>query len=150
MSERIAIMVLALLTACTDYGHVVHVAPSAHAKLGEIEIAAAHLNALLGEEHFTVVEADSGRMVDGAIVVREEPLPVGMDAHSWWTVHGDRIELDPVRGGDPIVIGHELGHCGGLAHVEDPANLMYRDANPLRGWTLTEQQIETILNGGRP
>jgi hypothetical protein len=139
---------LLVLGGCAlDEGHIVNVSPSAEGQREVIEDAVERMNELAGETIYWVRSADDSDRRNGEIIVRQDSgVRVTEDGEivhgkTRRTAKGVIIWIPPklsVRG-----FAHELGHAGGLEHVGDKRNLMYKRALPGE-WTLTEDQLEDV------
>lgn len=51
----------------------------------------------------------------------------------------------------PTTFFHEVGHCAGLHHIEDPRDVMYKYAHPFSGLTLdyADKYLNDVLNNVR-
>lgn len=147
---RSALALLALLAggACADdEGHIVNVAPSAQGQMELIEATVDRLNEMAGRTTWWVRTADHEHRRNGEIIVRQDPgVRVTDDA--------EVVKGKTVRTPKGVIIhipedcterafAHELGHAGGLGHVSDKGNLMYKRSEPGE-WTLTEEQLDDI------
>lgn len=150
--SRYMLGLLFLLSACSiDVSRTVNVAPSAQGQEQAIQAAVDALNAKTGAESFTAWTVDSGKRIDGEIVVRQDadgqigPEQKGKDSKTAGETQPTRFGVVVTLIADAPVrlIAHELGHAAGLEHVSDPGNLMYPSALPGE-WTLTEEQIDRI------
>lgn len=144
----LAIAGVVLLGACgRDEGHIVNVAPSAHEQMGTIADAVDRLNELAGHESWWVRAVDHEHRRDDEIIVRQDR---GVRVTDTDIVHGKTVRthkgviIHIPANVSVRAFAHELGHAGGLDHVSDSDNLMYKRDNAGE-WTLTEDQLNEIL-----
>jgi hypothetical protein len=129
--SRIAIICLALLlTACVDRTMTteIGIGPKAAAKAEMIFEAADQLNALVGEDVFTVSPSTGNGYIDGVanVTIVDSLKPVGKMTVGAVT-HRDRrgVQIQLLMRTKLIQVMHEMGHAAGLAHVADTGNFMY-------------------------
>ena len=155
---RVMFLALCVIVAGCDEPETrlrVNVAPSAQGQLAAIRTAVEALNGWTGEESFEWRLAGSEEAVEGEITVRG-----GEDIQGRVATSSGGIVAGATGGGYSKVIllkldawamtrvvAHELGHAAGLAHIDDPWNLM-NPTVPIQGdadaWELTEEQVEVM------
>jgi hypothetical protein len=149
MRTLLAVVAVALVGCADVYDTRANVGPSAAEQAPAIQKAADELNALVGYERFTVEMVDSEALVDGEVIVREDPSVMeipskyGGKVVGVTTFHRSGAVVRLAPGASLRGIAHELGHAAGLEHVDDPSNLMH-PAILAGEWTLTEEQLDAI------
>jgi hypothetical protein len=112
-----------------------------------IEETVDRLNEMAGREIFWTREADHEHRIDDEIIVRQEKGVRATDDMEFVGGFTDRTRKGVIiripEDCTERAFAHELGHAGGLGHVKDKGNLMYRRAEP-GAWTLTEEQLDDI------
>jgi hypothetical protein len=108
---------------------------------GDIHLIVASLNRRLGSEGlaFTIVDAAEAADVQVTFVdvVAGEPRYAGASS----TYYG-RIEIERGRGDDDDILLHEMLHCVGVDHEDDPTSLM--NPNTGAGQQLKPHHVEEL------
>lgn len=120
-------------------------APSAEAHAEDIDAAVRELNRWVGEELFTLRAVSSGERRDGQIVVRGTDYS-GQPRVGHTSRTRDGVVVTLGNHTNVRVVAHELCHAAGLAHSDDPNNLMYKK-DRAGAWSLTDEQIEQLIQG---
>ncbi len=142
----VAVVAVSLAACGIDEGHIVNVAPSAQGQMELIEETVDRLNDMAGSEMWWVRPVDHERRLDGEIIVRQDSgvRVTDTDIVAGKTERTRKGVIIRIAANSSVrAFAHELGHAGGLGHVGDKGNLMYRRAEPGE-WTLTEQQLDDI------
>jgi PBP1b-binding outer membrane lipoprotein LpoB len=144
MTALISLIVVMVVSGCSpDVGNVVNVGPSAEHQIESIMAGVDEMNALVGEELFTIKIVDSDKRIDGEIIVRHRAEPFSnpkQTAHCSNTREGIIISIMDRCNGRCVL--HELGHASGLVHVSDSENTMFEVWGKAR---LTEAQKQRVL-----